>query len=145
VFSKIIFFIILVSVIGAVIYHFFIYYDAESGCFIKIAPSLQPSNWDTKQVLEILKHSAPDKYAYLCQKVSTINKNVGCGGLDGGCFYSNEQNTIYIGNDSDNIALTDSIIVHELCHVKQFETKQPMSEVACYREGSKYIQDNLVK
>jgi hypothetical protein len=137
--------ILIISIVGFFIYHYFYYYDPTNGCLIKIAPTLQPSNWNTSEALHILKNSAPDKYAYLCRKVSIINKNSSCGGLDGGCFYTDTGNTLYIGGDQDNLALTVAIIVHELCHLEQYDSGRTLSEVECYGQGSEYLQRNLVR
>jgi len=108
--------LILFILLGFYTYANFYYFDPEAGCKITIIPTFLPSNYNTKDMLKIIKRAAPDDYMRVCQYVTTINKNPSCGGFDGGCFQPSKPGVIYIGNDQGNIALAAAIIVHETCH-----------------------------
>jgi len=126
-------------IIGAFVYKAFVYTDPSAYCSITVFPSFQPSNWDHNKVLKMLKQTAPEEYQFLCANVDSISKDVSCGGFDGGCFYSDQSRRIYIGNDQDNIAITNAVIIHELCHVRQHKEGREMEEAECYKKGAEYL------
>lgn len=129
-------------IIGAFVYKSFVYTDEQYNCVIKVWPTFQPSNWDFRKVFTMLKQTAPEEYKYMCANVSTISKDLACGGFDGGCYYTQQQRTLYIGNDQDNIAITVAVIIHELCHARQNNEDRPLAEHECYQKASAYL-DNL--
>ncbi|MFC1722407.1 hypothetical protein ACFL0C_02020 [Patescibacteria group bacterium] len=123
------------------LYSNYYHYDPENNCSIKIIPSFMPSNFNTKNIIKLIKYSSPDSYKQLCQHVTTINKNPSCGGFDGGCYEYNKPNTIYIGNDQGNIALAAALVMHETCHAMQGQDKRPFSEQECYKMGNTFLKD----
>lgn len=128
-----------ILVIVAIGFRMFVYYDPDNGCTIKVLPSFQPSNWDFRQVLKLLKTTSRQDYEYLCTNVETINKDIACGGFDGGCYYTDRSKTLYIGNDQDNMAVTMAVIVHELCHARQYNEGRVLAEYECYAKGVEYL------
>ena len=132
---------LILGLAGLFVYKNFIYSDPDYGCYIKVIPSFQPSNWDFHKILTLIKKTDPNSYSYMCKNVDTISKDISCGGLDGGCFYTNKSKTIFIGNDQNNIAVTAAIVVHELCHVKQFNEGRNLVEPECYTSGAHYLSN----
>jgi hypothetical protein len=126
-------------IIGAFVYKNFVYTDEQYYCSIKVLPSFQPSNWDFRKVFTLLKQTAPEEYKYMCANVSTISKDMSCGGFDGGCYYTEQRRTLYIGNDQDNIAVTVAVIIHELCHARQNNEGRPLIESECYQKAAVYL------
>jgi hypothetical protein len=126
-------------IISAFVYKAFVYTDSASNCSITVIPSFQPSNWDHTKVFNMLKQTAPDEYQFMCANVTSVSKDMSCGGFDGGCFYTEHSKRIYIGNDQDNIAITNAVIIHELCHVRQYKEGREMEETECYKKGSDYL------
>ncbi len=92
--------VLLLTIVGLTLYtlsaFFYIDFEREDFCVIKVLPSFLISNLDIKGSLSLIKHASPTDYAEVCKRVRVINKNPGCGGLDGGCFYENKPSTIYI-------------------------------------------------
>ena len=130
----------LLPIIASVfVYSHFIYIDQSNECKIVIVPTLIPSNSNTKRVIKMIKEGSPEDYSDLCAHVSIINKNPGCGGLDGGCYYYDQPRTIFVGNDQGNIALAGAIIVHETCHAIQGQEGRQISESECYTAGNRYM------
>jgi len=124
-----IFFILL----ALVYWKYFIYIDIKNGCFITISPSiLELSNSVMKKGLQVLKYGAPEDYAKVCQHVNKINPNISCAGFGGGCFQQNSPKTIDISTSNRSILWTSLIIVHETCHVIQFQTTGKNEEGPCY-------------
>ncbi len=137
--------VLLVSILVAVVVlNAFYYVDIPNKCLIRVVPNVLPSNWNAKEIISILKNTSPENYDFMCKNISTIDKNSACGGFDGGCFYSNDKRKIYIGNDQNNVALTTAIVVHELCHARQFSEKRPILEPECYEKGWDYMRSVLV-
>ncbi len=132
--------LLIVSIILTYIYSNFYYFDPSYGCRIAIVPTFLPSNYNTKEILKILKKGSPDDYARVCKYVSVINKNPSCGGFDGGCFQPSKPRTIYIGNDQGNIALASALIVHETCHAIQGSQKKQLIESECYSQGNAFLE-----
>lgn len=122
----------------------FFYIDYQQNCLIRIMPSLTPSNWNSKDLIRLIKATSPEHYSFMCQNISIINKNPTCGGVDGGCYREDNRSTIYIGNDQNNISLTAAIVVHELCHARQHKENSEMREDECYREGWDYLESILI-
>jgi hypothetical protein len=121
----------------------FYYVDLDNKCYIRVVPTILPSNWSAKEIIGILKATSPENYEYLCKNITSFDKNQSCGGADGGCFYSASKKKIYIGNDQNNVVLTAAIIVHELCHARQAAEGRRMDESECYREGWDYLNGAL--
>lgn len=130
----------LVMLAGYLIYKNFFYIDPDYNCYIKVIPTFLPSNFNTQQVIKLLKDSSKDEYKNLCKYVSVINKNPSCGGFDGGCFEPSKPRTIYIGNDQGNIALAAALLVHETCHAKQSYEYGALEEASCYAAGNNFIK-----
>ena len=118
----------------------FIYADIDNNCYIVLVPFFMPSNFNTKEALKIIKNTSPEDYSLICENVKFINKNPGCGGFEGGCFYGVKPNAIYLGNDQVNIATAAAIIIHETCHVMQYKEGRTMSEEECHTIDSEYSQ-----
>ncbi len=131
--------LIFLLLFGFYAYSRFYYFDPEYGCKITIIPTFLPSNYNTKEVLNIIKRGSPDDYWRVCQFVSVINKNPSCGGFDGGCFQPSKPGMIYIGNDQGNIALAAAIVVHETCHAIQGHNQMPLREPDCYAQGNLFL------
>ena len=123
----------------------FMYLDLSTGCFIKIYPSLTEFNNRTiKNSISIIKKTHPVEYNRICSQVKTINPNIGCGGIHGGCFYANQPDMIYVNTPVNNIAITSMVIVHETCHLYQHLGNKPVSEEECYEVGDKLIKNIVV-
>jgi hypothetical protein len=133
--------LLLVIGLGFFIYQNFLYIDPEYNCYIKVIPTFLPSNFNTKEVIGLVKQGDIKEYEKLCRYVSTINKNPSCGGFDGGCFEPTKPRTIYIGNDQGNIALAAALVVHETCHAEQGYEKGRLGEGECYEIGNKFLDD----
>ena len=131
--------LILLLLFGFYAYSKFYYFDPEYGCKITIIPTFLPSNYNTKEVLKIIKQGSPDDYMRICRYVKVINKNPSCGGFDGGCFQPSKPGMIYIGNDQGNIALAAAIVVHETCHAIQGYEHRRLSEIECYSQGNSFL------
>lgn len=131
--------LVIVLLLGAYAYTKFYYFDPENGCKIAIIPTFLPSNYDTKDILRIIKRGAPDDYMRVCAYVSVINKNPSCGGFDGGCFQPSKPGMIYIGNDQGNIALAAALVVHETCHAIQGSEQRRLDERECYSQGNAFL------
>jgi hypothetical protein len=141
---------VLFSILGTtfllifLIFHFFLYIDIKNGCFIGIIPSLLPGNLSVKKMVKVIKLTSPDNYELLCSDVRIINKNVSCGGFDGGCYESRKPKSIYIGNDQNNLGLGAAILIHELCHREQLKHNRPFIEEECYKKGWEFMQNIVV-
>ncbi len=128
-------------VIGGFIWWQYVYIDSGASCRIFIAPSiLEFNNATVKQGLHLLKYGDPENYAFVCQRVHYINPNFACGGtVWGGCFRppSNGESgkRIDISTSNKDVLWTSSIIVHESCHVSQFEESRSYDEQECYARG----------
>lgn len=133
--------LLLVIGLGFFIYKNFLYIDPDYNCYIKVIPTFLPSNFNTKEVINLVKQGDVEEYKKLCRYVSTINKNPSCGGFDGGCFQPSKPRTIYIGNDQGNIALAAALVVHETCHAVQGYEKGSLSESECYLEGNTFLDE----
>ena len=140
--------ILVLVIVGPILYWlstFFFYADFKNACFIKIIPSFGPSNWNTKEVLNILRYGSPENYALFCANIDTIDKNPSCGGFDGGCYEVRNSKTVFIGNDQNNIALTAAVFVHETCHAIQSHEGRPIDQTECYEKGSKFLENIIIK
>jgi len=131
--------LLLILVIGFYAYSNFYYYDPEFGCRITIIPTFLPSNYNTKEILNIVKQGSTDDYMRVCSYIKTINKNPSCGGFDGGCYQVSKPGTIFIGNDQGNIALAAALIVHETCHAIQGTELRKLDERECYSQGNDFL------
>lgn len=130
----------LLILLGFFAYSKFYYFDPEYGCSITIIPTFLPSNYDTKEILRMIKKGSPDDYLRICKYIKFINKNPSCGGFDGGCFQTSKPGMIYIGNDQGNIAYAAAIVVHETCHAIQGAEHKRLGERECYTQGYEYLQ-----
>ena len=139
--KKVLAILLLVIGLGFFVYKNFLYVDTDYNCYIKVIPTFLPSNFNTKEVIQIIKQGDIKEYKKLCKYVSTINKNPSCGGFDGGCFQPSRPRTIYIGNDQGNIALAASIVVHETCHAIQGYEHGKLSEPECYDVGYRFLDE----
>lgn len=112
---------------------YFIYIDIKNNCFITIKPSiLEFSNAVMKKGLRVLKYGSPEDYAKVCQYVNKINPNISCAGFGGGCFQNNNPKSIDISTSNRSLLWTSLIIVHETCHVIQFQIAGKTEEGPCY-------------
>ena len=128
---------------GFLIYRYFFYVDFSNYCFVKIKPSITEfSNLNIKRAIKVLKHGSPSDYANFCAHVDTIDPNPSCGGFGGGCFYSKEsrKSTIDISTSNRDLVWTAAIIMHETCHVIQYQEGRPLSEDECY-----HVDDSTIK
>ena len=121
-----------------VLFKVFVYMDLSSGCFIFTIPTYLPTNVSTKKHI---KFASPDDYNTLCSDIRVINKNISCGGFDGGCYEKRKPNTIFLGNDQDNLGLSSAIVIHELCHRQQAKDSKSFSELECYKRGGEFLED----
>ncbi len=120
-------------------FYFFTYIDVFEGCGIFIAPSLlEMSNLTVKKAITIIKNYSPRDYKNLCKHVSMISPNLGCGGFEGGCYYSNERGVIYVSTSNRNLLNAPPIIVHEVCHVMQHVENRPFEESECYHKDTMF-------
>ena len=129
----------LLILLGFYAYSSFYYFDPDFGCRITIIPTFLPSNYNTKEILKLIKQGAPDDYMRVCSYIKVINKNPSCGGFDGGCFQPSKPGVIYIGNDQGNIALAAALVVHETCHAIQGSEQRRLDERECYSQGNAFI------
>lgn len=136
--------LIIIVVFGALTFtlsrFFYIDLKHENKCVIRVVPSFLLSNLDLKGALSLIKHASPEDYTEVCNRVRVINKNPGCGGLDGGCFYENKPDVIYIGNDQGNIAFAADLILHETCHARQYSEGRTLLEGECYKIGKEFLE-----
>jgi hypothetical protein len=139
--KKILISAIFTIVIVFIIYNYFIYVDVENSCFITIIPSTELSNINIKRSLSALKLTAYDEYRNICKHISTISANVGCGGFEGGCFYSDQPKTAYVSTDMNNLAWTMGVLVHEACHAQQYKEKRSISEMECHQRDDVLLND----
>jgi hypothetical protein len=131
------------------IYHYFLYVDIKNGCYIKIKPSiLEFSTPNIKKAIKILKNATPEEYQKVCANVITINPNLGCGGFNGGCFYTGTYNNpteIHISTANKSyLGWTAAVIAHENCHLIQNKEKRAMDEGECYGLGDKILKQLTV-
>lgn len=141
--KKIIYGLIIIAIAAFFIWRYFIYFDWQIRCFIRIQPSfLEFSNLTMQKAIRILKNASPDDYRDLCQYVNVINPNISCGGFEGGCYSVYKQNPKMIDVSTSNRSLqwTVGIIVHETCHAKQFQQHRDFGETECYDEDSRIIK-----
>jgi hypothetical protein len=114
-------------------FYFFIYFDFENKCYVKITPSIfEFSNTTIKRGIKYLKNNYKPQYEDFCKYVKTIEPNIGCGGYGGGCFYGSSPGVVYISTTYGKVKNAAKVIIHETCHAKQFAEKRPMSEAECY-------------
>lgn len=118
---------------------YYVDFEHQEYCVIRVVPSFLLSNLDLRGALRLIKYASPEDYAEVCSRVRVINKNPGCGGLDGGCFYENKPDVIYIGNDQGNIAFAADLILHETCHARQYNEGRPLLEQECYKVGKLFL------
>jgi hypothetical protein len=122
----------------------FLYIDIKNRCFIFTIPTYLPSNIKTKRVIKFIKKASPQDYENLCTNIRTIDKNISCGGFDGGCYQERKPDKIYLGNDQANLALSAAIVIHEVCHRLQAKENRPFSELECYTKGADFMADVVV-
>ena len=130
-------------------YHYFFYVDFAYGCRITITPSFfEWNNTLMKQALKGLKRASPEDYQKICRNVHTINPNPSlCGTYGGGCFYPPQEflksdgRTIFISTYHGDLSLTMAVIVHETCHVIQYQEKRGLSEGECYAKDDRILRN----
>jgi hypothetical protein len=131
-------------------FNFFWYVDPAHGCFITIRPSFTTfGNPGIVKALKVMKQSSPQLYDRVCSRISGINPNFSCGGVNGGCYSSVDNSnrgdqykkvdsgkqTIDISTDPNNISGAIMIIAHETCHAYQHLENRAFSEPECYEAG----------
>ena len=124
--------------------HFY-YTDGEYDCSIQLLPSLtlEFSNANTKKAIRLLKYASLKDYKTICANVSRINLNVSCGGFGGGCYFdflTKNPGSIDISTSRSDLAWTAAIIVHETCHLLQYQSGRKLGEEECYKEDHRVIQ-----
>lgn len=120
----------------------FYYVDFQNSCYIGIGPSwIEFSNGTIKKAIGTLKIASPKDYKKVCERVSFINPNISCGGMEGGCADPNNPRAIDISSSHNSFMLSLLVIVHETCHTVQFFEKRPVSEEECYSEGSRILKE----
>lgn len=131
-------------IFGSLFYRYFLYIDFKNDCYIKLKPSfLELSSTNIKQGIKILKLVSPDEYTYFCQHVKVINPNYACGGLGGGCYYSNnlEKKEIDISTANGGyLGQTAAVIAHEACHAQQHQEGRDLNEQECYLVDDKVFR-----
>ena len=132
--------LIWIIIIGGLYYRYFFYLDLSNGCHISILPSLEMSNLNIKEALDVLKRVSFADYKDVCQYVAKVNPNFSCGGMGGGCAFRNIPKSIDISTSMDDLAWSAAIIVHETCHAKQFQRGHGVSEEECYKEDDRVIK-----
>ncbi len=137
----------LIFVFGFVLNKYFLHIDFKNSCYIYIKPSLEFSNASVKESLLTLRSAAPLDYESVCKNVKTINPNFGCGGFQGGCFYSknngdgsDDKYEIYVSTSNRSLAQTMAVIMHETCHALQDKAGKPLNEPECYAENDRILQ-----
>lgn len=133
-----------VFIVLCIFLYFFTYIDVKNSCYILIIPTYLPSNISTKKVIKLIKNASPDDYCTLCSYINVINKNISCGGFDGGCYEQINPRTIFLGNDQNSLALSAAIVIHELCHREQARQGRQFSELECYKKGSEFLENIVV-
>lgn len=127
-----------------VLYKFLIsnvfYIDIFNGCYIGIVPGLELNNAKIVEGLNVLKQSSIEDYKDVCNRVSKIDPNIGCGGFEGGCFYSTDPRAIVVTTAGTNLDWVVGVIVHETCHAKQFHEKRKMTEEECHNADGRVIK-----
>ncbi|MDP2684991.1 MAG: hypothetical protein Q8P20_08220 [bacterium] len=136
---------LIILVLALFSYKYFIYYDNETGCFIKLKTAIfEPNTVNVKNAIKTLKYAVPDEYEKLCLNVDTIDPNLSCGGFQGGCYNSHNGNRlIQIGTANDDfLGWTAAIIAHETCHAIQFQTNgiEGLEESECYAIGDQVMK-----
>ncbi len=130
--KKLLYFLIFAILVAGVYTRYFFYFDVPQNCYISISPSfLEFSNRSVINAINVLKQASYNDYEDLCTNVTKINPNISCGGFEGGCFYNRRPKTIDISTSERSLAWTASVIVHETCHVMQFQESRAMSENEC--------------
>lgn len=120
----------------------FYYIDFQNKCYIGIGPSwIEFSNGTIKKAIGTLKTASPKDYEKLCQRVSFVNPNISCGGMEGGCFHPERPRTIDISSSHNSFMFSHVVIVHETCHAVQYFEKRPFSEDECYSEGERLLKE----
>jgi len=141
--KKIVKLIVAVSV-GVWIFSYFVYYDFETSCFIKLKPGLMSfvefNHSNIKEGLQALKYGTPDVYAGVCSNIDTIESDYGCGGWQGGCHYGEEGRITLSTTHSEFVGWTAAIIGHEYCHDLQLREGRSFSEEECYSFDSQILQ-----
>lgn len=124
------------------LYRLFFYVDIFTPCFITIAPSwFEFSNLSMKRALKVLKVASSDDYHKICQNIKRIDPNISCGGFGGGCFYTDNPETIDISTTNRSLAYTAAIIVHETCHAMQNNERRALNETECNEMMSKTLKN----
>jgi hypothetical protein len=120
----------------------FLYVDLKEECLIFVKPYITPSNWNAREIIQVVKNNDRESYNLMCENINFLSKDIplGCPYIDGGCYKPDTRNTIYVGNDMDNLALTSAILVHEICHLEQNLEKRPLDEPECYSKDSEFLK-----
>lgn len=126
---------------GWLFYHFFLYIDLSHGCFITLRPAItELSNASVKKGIRYLKANFPNQYQLFCDNVSSIDPNIACGGLGGGCFYHGKNRedpqSISISTTFGDYLNAAKVIIHETCHAIQYRENRSPSETECHEKDS---------
>ncbi len=123
----------------ALYYHLFLYWDVLNGCYVQIRFPISDFNSTTiKKGILFLKENVPGEYKRFCENVSVIDPNTSCGGFGGGCFrhFSSQDGVIDVSVPYGYVEASAKVLIHETCHVIQFNEGRAGDENECYGRDS---------